>query len=273
MCRGRRLLAGETWDNEHGPNPKNPPSEVSEGGEGDERPIVCSDPVTARTARRDSLLPQQPLKIKTPNSRSEDREKVNSAKVLDAALTLFAQRGYHGTSLQDVAKLLRIRTPSLYNHMDSKQALLAVIIVETTEAVWSDYADAVEGIEGPGANTKKLRAAVAAYAYRHARYPREAIIVNRDVSALEEPHHEVVMGLRRQHEAAIRQIIIDGAEAGEFEVENPLLTSFGLLEMCVSIARWYRADRGLSAEEVSGEYAELALRLVGAGPKKRRPRA
>lgn len=218
-------------------------------------------------------MPEQPLQIKTPRSRAEDRERVNSAKVLDAALTLFAQRGYHGTSLQDVAKLLRIRTPSLYNHMDSKQAVLAAIIVETTEAVWSDYVDAVDGIDGADQNTKKLRAAVAAYAFRHARHPREAIIVNRDVSALEEPHHAAVMSMRRKHEAAIRQIIIDGSDAGEFEVENPLLTSFGLLEMCVSIARWYRADRGLTAEEVSAEYAELALRLVGARQKNRRSRA
>lgn len=212
-------------------------------------------------------MPKDSNAQKGQAARTRDRETVNRTKVLDAALTLFAQRGYHGTSLQDVAKLLHIRTPSLYNHMDSKQALLSTIILDTTEMVWSDFESAVDGER---TNSLKLRAAITAYALRHATHPREAIIVNRDVSALEEPVLAEVMALRRKHETAVRQIIIDGCSTKEFDVQTPLLASFGLLEMCVSIARWYREDRGLSAEEIADQYADFSLRLVGARTRRSR---
>jgi hypothetical protein len=47
-------------------------------------------------------------------------------------------------------------------------------------------------------------------------------------------------------------------------VEDPFLASFGILEMCVSVARWFDPAGALSAEQVASEYGEFALRLVGA---------
>ena len=65
-----------------------------------------------------------------------DRAAVTPATVRDAATTLFAEKGYHGTALSEVAARLRIRTPSLYNHMSSKQELLAEIVLATSQQVW-----------------------------------------------------------------------------------------------------------------------------------------
>ena len=53
------------------------------------------------------------------------RPGVTPAAVREVALRLFAEKGYHGTALSEVASALGIRTPSLYNHIDSKQELLA----------------------------------------------------------------------------------------------------------------------------------------------------
>ena len=56
--------------------------------------------------------------------RAPARDRVTESLVREAALTLFAQRGYHGTALRDIAGEVGIRTPSLYNHIESKQELL-----------------------------------------------------------------------------------------------------------------------------------------------------
>ena len=117
------------------------------------------------------------------NRSSPPRDRVNEHLVREAALTLFAQRGYHGTALRDIAAELGIRTPSLYNHIDSKQELLRGILVTTTEQVWSDFETAVAGVTDV---TERLRRAVVTYALRHALHRREALIVNRDVESLEE---------------------------------------------------------------------------------------
>jgi len=194
--------------------------------------------------------------------RAPPRDRVTESLVREAALTLFAQRGYHGTALRDIASAVGIRTPSLYNHIESKQELLRGILLSTTEQVWADFEAAVGGVTDP---RERLRRAVVTYALRHANHRREALIVNRDVESLEEPGRSEVMALRRRHERAVREIIIEGVGAGVFRVADPFLASFGILEMCVSVARWFDPDGPLSAEQIAAEHAEFALRLVGAG--------
>jgi AcrR family transcriptional regulator len=187
------------------------------------------------------------------------RQVVSARLVREPALDLFARQGYHGTAVSEIAAALKIRTPSLYNHIESKQQLLADIIGETTRSVWAEYQTAVAGHDDL---TDKLRAAAHVYALRHATHPREALIVNRDVSSLEEPLRGEAQELRRRHERAIRDLIASGCREGVFLVRDPLLASFGILELCVSIARWFRADGRLSAEDVAAQYAEFAVRIA-----------
>lgn len=191
------------------------------------------------------------------------RAAVTPQAVRDCALELFARQGYHGTSVSEIAAALHIRTASLYNHMHAKQQLLAEIIQTTTAAVWSDYETAVDGHEDI---VDRLRAAAHIYALRHATHPREAMIVNRDVSSLDEPARGEVQALRRRHERAIRGLIEAGRAQGVFAVDEPGLASFGILELCVSIAHWFRADGRLSAEEVAAQYAEFAVRIACGHP-------
>src|SRR5690606_4323762 len=56
------------------------------------------------------------------------RGEVTAARILDAAEELFAERGYHGASLRDVADRVGLRIPSLYNHFPSKEALYAAVL-------------------------------------------------------------------------------------------------------------------------------------------------
>lgn len=194
------------------------------------------------------------------DKRSASVPSVTRADVFDAALTLFAERGYHGTSLKQVAEKLNIRTPSLYNHMESKSSLLREIVLGTLDRVVADF-DRVAEVDEP---RERLRAATEVYALHHATHPREALVVNQDSSSLDEPERTSAQQIRRDHERAFRQIIIDGQEAGVFVVETPKLASFAIREMCVSIARWFHEGGELTAEEVARQYSEYALSMVGA---------
>jgi AcrR family transcriptional regulator len=195
-------------------------------------------------------------------TRATPRNAVSNRKVLDTALTLFAERGYHGTALSQIAEALEVRTPSLYNHMTSKQELLQTIVEATVRGVLADFRQATQGRTEP---IDRLFHAVLVYARRHATHRREAIVVNRDTSSLEEPFRSQMQELRREHEHALRQIISDGVAAGRFTVDSPDLASFAIRELCVSIARWYQDDGPIGPDQVAREYTEFALSIVGVG--------
>jgi len=183
------------------------------------------------------------------------------AVVLDAALTLFAERGYHGTALSEIAEMLQVRTPSLYNHMDSKHELLRSIVDRTTAGVLADFHEVVDPDDPP---VEQLRKASEVYARRHATHRREALVVNRDTGSLEEPARGELQARRREHEHALRALIARGVEEGAFRVESPALASFAIRELCVSVARWFSDEGDLTAEAVADQYSLFALRIVGA---------
>lgn len=185
---------------------------------------------------------------------------VSSDAVLDAALTLFAERGYHGTSLKQIAELLNIRTPSLYNHMTSKASLLVAIATGTITAVVDEFKEATAGTTDP---VERLRRATEVYALRHATHRRETMVVNGDAIHLEEPARSEVREMRRWHEREFRQIIVDGEAAGVLHVESPKLASFAIREMCVSVARWFRVGGDITPEALSRQYGVYALRIAG----------
>ncbi len=61
-------------------------------------------------------------------ARPRRKGELTRERILDAAEALFAERGYDGTTLRDVASSVGLRNPSLYNHFDSKESLYAAVL-------------------------------------------------------------------------------------------------------------------------------------------------
>jgi AcrR family transcriptional regulator len=82
----------------------------------------------------------------------ERRGEHTRERILDAAEALFADRGFDATALRDVAARVGIRTPSLYNHFPSKEALYAAVLERTVEPVLALLTDLVQspGPSRPG---------------------------------------------------------------------------------------------------------------------------
>ena len=186
--------------------------------------------------------------------------KGRSGDVREAALTLFAERGYHGTTMNDIAGALGIRAPSLYNHISSKQEILREIITDTMDQVLADFEAATAGVNDVA---DRLRCATEVYVLRHAQHRREALIVNRETQSLEPPARSTARAKQDEYARRFRDLIEEGRAAGRFHVKSPRLAMFAILEMAVTVARWFRDEGPLSAREVAEEYGEFALRIVG----------
>jgi AcrR family transcriptional regulator len=82
------------------------------------------------------------LRPTAPRSRRRGAE--TAEQILDAAETCFARRGYAGTSLRDVADIVGIRIPSLYNHFPNKESLYAAVLERGMAPLLDALATAIE---------------------------------------------------------------------------------------------------------------------------------
>ena len=77
-------------------------------------------------------------------ARPRRKGEITRERILDAAEELFAERGYDGTTLRDVASCVGLRNPSLYNHFDSKESLYAAVLERDIGPVLRLLAEFVE---------------------------------------------------------------------------------------------------------------------------------
>ncbi len=62
-------------------------------------------------------------------------------RIIDAALTLFSERGFEGTSVDQLAELVGIKGPSLYRHFEGKEDILDTLIDQSEEYYWKNFGD------------------------------------------------------------------------------------------------------------------------------------
>ena len=184
-----------------------------------------------------------------------------SLSVRDAALTLFADRGYHATSMRDIAAELKLQAPSLYNHVTAKQEILRDIMAETMIALMKNVRGVLSTTEDP---YDQLRRAAETHVRYHARHHREVRVGNHEIAALEEPHRTTITGLRREYSRLFLRVIERGVEAGVFATRSPLLASYAILQMGIGVSMWFRPGGSLSEDDVVFEYGNIALGVVGA---------
>lgn len=184
-----------------------------------------------------------------------------SADVRDAALTLFAERGYHATSMRDIAAALKLQAPSLYNHVTAKQEILRDVMADTMHALMKSVRGALATTED---TVDQLRRAAETHVRYHARHHREVRVGNHEIAALEEPHRSTISGLRREYSRLFVRLVERGIEEGVFTARSPLLASYAILQMGIGVSMWFRPGGSLSEDDVVFEYGNIALGVVGA---------
>jgi AcrR family transcriptional regulator len=94
-----------------------------------------------------------------PTGDGRDRDaRTRRQEVLAVAARLFAERGYHGTSMRDIAEALSMRAPSLYKHVKNKDALLDEIVTIYLDALLPRLETTATG---PGVGAERLAAMLA----------------------------------------------------------------------------------------------------------------
>ena len=117
-------------------------------------------------------------------------------QILDIAAELFAARGFHGVSVAELGAACGISGPALYKHFESKDAMLAEMLVSISETLLAEGRSRVETADGPRAALEALVEWHIEFALEH----RALIVVqDRDWSSLPDEARERVRALQRSY--------------------------------------------------------------------------
>lgn len=182
-------------------------------------------------------------------------------RVRDAALQLFATKGFQATGIRDISKEAGISVASLYHYMASKDDLLVSIMEYGLTRINAAADKVIAEVDGP---VPQLAALVQLHAWVHGVRQQSALVTDNEIRSLTGEHLESVRLLRDRYASIWRDVLRRGSSEGTMEVLDVKVASFALLEMCTGISHWYSAGGELTLNYIGEVFADSALGLVRA---------
>lgn len=192
-------------------------------------------------------------------------------EVLDAAATIFAEKGYAAASTRDIADRLGVRQASLYYYFPSKEAALGAIC----ELGVKDFISNLRAIiVEPLPISDKLRAAIANHlsplrTHPEANYIRVFI---RHRHELPDGLRQSIASLARTYQDMIERLFAEGIATGELRVGlDPQLATLAFLGLCNSVISNRALPRSSTIDDIIEEYARIIIGGVVLSQQEERP--
>jgi len=187
-----------------------------------------------------------------------------------AALRLFAHKGYAGTGIRELADEAGLSPASIYNHIGSKEDLLARIMIEGNERLAATTAAALRMVSRP---EDRLGVLAQVHVFVHASFSQEARVIDAEFRSLTGVHRDRVLKQRDDYEQLWAQALQAGTASGSLKVDDQHVTRLALLTMCTGVAHWFRPEGPDDAFAISVGHADLVLLSVRASRGRRTLRA
>lgn len=180
-------------------------------------------------------------------------------EILARAAELFYEKGYHATTIEDVAREVGMLKGSLYYYTRSKEDLLYELLVGIIVKGVEHASKAIEGVDDP---TRRLEKAIEAQI--------EHIIQNQTYVGLFLQEFNTLSGKRQKriqeemvkYQNIFVEAIRDGQKQGQFVETDPLLLTDAVLGMTNWIYRWYPGKHNPSLDEVKRVFISFIMTAI-----------
>jgi len=189
-----------------------------------------------------------------------DTPKRRAAEIRAAAAKVFAARGYHNATTQDIADVLGIRQASLYYYIPTKEAALEEVCLDGAEGYVS-RADAIQ--RGPGDAAHKLGALVREHLEPLRDRADFVRVFLRERRHLPDASRRRIGRHARRYERIVQQVLLEGVKAGELRRGlDSRMAALAAIGMCNAAAAWYEREPAASLERICGAFTQLLLEGV-----------
>jgi TetR/AcrR family transcriptional regulator, cholesterol catabolism regulator len=170
------------------------------------------------------------------------------------AARLFAEKGYHGTSIGDLAQAMGVQKGSLYAHIKSKQDLLYETMREGADA----FHAALDAIPENLPPTEKIRLALRGHLRVVAEQLDVATVFVREWRYLEGERRDEILDERRRYEERIRALFREGRELGGLRTDLDDATA-ALLSLSAANWAYTWLQPGRDTDELADRFYALLV--------------
>jgi AcrR family transcriptional regulator len=215
----------------------------------------------ASPVRRSPLRRDPPLRKNGSDDRKKRATHRRSGEIIEAAAQIFAERGYHGATTQDIADVLKIRQASLYYYFPSKEVALELVCMRGVEGF---YETEKAIAEGPGTATERLSGLVRAHISPLLDRSNFVKVFLTQRQFLPAHSRRKVGKVSREVEAIFESVMKEGLRSGEFRPDlDPRIATLSILSIVNGCGAWYAREQA-SIERIGGEFIAFILRGIGA---------
>jgi AcrR family transcriptional regulator len=196
--------------------------------------------------------PAAPSPWRASRERLRDRELKREA-VIRAAAREFNRKGYHNTSLDDIAARLEVTKPTVYYYVTSKEQLLFECFVAGVEQIHAAFRE-VRQLAVPA--RERLNAVLRHYGEAVASEFGWCMVraEDQDLSPAMSRH---IKSLKSEIDQGIRRLIREGMQDGSIQPCDPKMTAFALAGALNWIAHWYREDQSMTGAQIAAAFVTI----------------
>ncbi|MBL8629349.1 MAG: TetR family transcriptional regulator [Rhodospirillaceae bacterium] len=183
------------------------------------------------------------------------------AAIRKAGLKLIYQHGFEAMSLRDLAREVGIQQGSLYNHIETKQALLFDLMRTHLENLVTELDARLSDESDP---TARLKIFVDFHLGYHMERKSEVYINNSELRSLEPQNLVRIKSLRKSYEARLIGILKAGVARKQFKCADVSVTAFAVIAMLTGVCAWYKPKGSRSQAELVKIHTDLVLTGIAA---------
>ncbi len=182
--------------------------------------------------------------------RIEGQTSVKKSWILDKAGTLFWQKGYHSTSMRDIAKACRCKASNIYNYFAGKEDILFEVIKDITERA----VESIEHLKNDETTdpVEQLRSLIKSHFGMLVRMKRSSVLISDSgLKDLSTEHRKAIIMRRDDYDGIMRRVIKRGVDRGQFKVTDENVVTYFIASVILRSTLWFSPKGRLSAEEIS----------------------
>jgi AcrR family transcriptional regulator len=179
--------------------------------------------------------------------------------ILKAATTLFAAKGYDGTSVRKIAEVADLSVPGMFHYFPSKEEILNEIMIGFMDEGYKGLMEIYDSERGP---VEKLEEICKFYVQYYAGHKDQLTILISEGKSLSQKHRKTFVEKQRVYVAALKRLFNDLTKGGLLKTIDSSVLAFIFFGMVHWTYSWYNPRGDIEPDELGRIFSEVFLRGI-----------